>query len=206
MLPGVSHLVESTTRWIRLSCFFICMREEADNVRKLVNLLGDTGFVDAISNAEELVRDAEATLERVEKIEGDAEQAVREANVALNQVDSRLQKFDETMRLIEAKIEAAFSIGFFFFALTRYLEGDLYIAAALAVMGLMGAGSLIVTIATMPQVQKLLSIGEYASDQVTDLSTGELGRRDGRRKRMEAEAREVEAAEGRQGSWDTRER
>ncbi len=194
--------------------FLSCMREEADNVRKLVNLLGDSGFVDAISNAEELVRDAEATLQRVEKIEGDAEQAVKEANVALNQVDGRLQRFDETMRLVEAKIEAAFSIGFFFFALTRYLDGDLYIAAALAVMGLMGAGSLIVTITTMPQVQKLIGFGEYASEQVTDLSTGEIGRRDGRRRRKEAEAREAEAregqvreaeaAEGRQGSWDTR--
>ncbi len=166
------------------------MRSDIENMRKMMGLLGDDGFVDAISNAESLVRDAEQTLERVEKIEGDAEQAVREANAALEQVDGRLQKFDETISLIEAKIEAGFSVGFFFFAVNRYLEGDLLFAAALFFMGLLGAGSLFVTIVTLPQVQKLLSIGEYATDQVTsserrdaDRARDEERRRDGKGRR-----------------------
>lgn len=139
---------------------------EIDNMRKLVRLLSDDGFVDAITNAEDLVRDAEDTLERVEGIERDAEEAVREANVALKQVDSRLQKFDETISLVEAKIEAGFSVGFFFFALNTYLSGDLLIAAALFFMGLLGFSSLVRTIVTLPQVQRLRGIGDYAEDTV----------------------------------------
>ncbi|MFP4174276.1 MAG: hypothetical protein ACLFSW_00660 [Halobacteriales archaeon] len=141
---------------------------EIDNVRKLVGLLSNDGFVDAISNAEELVRDAEGTLERVEQIEGEANDALREANKALDQVDNRLRKFDETVSLLEAKIEAGFSVGFFFFALNSYLAGDLFIAAGLAFMGLLGASSLIVTVVNLPQVRRLLSIGDYASEQVEE--------------------------------------
>lgn len=141
---------------------------EIDNARKLIGLLSNDGFVDAISNAEELVRDAEGTLERVEQIEGEANDALREANEALDQVDNRLRKFDETVSLLEAKIEAGFSVGFFFFALNSYLAGDLFIAAGLAFMGLLGASSLIVTVVNLPQVRRLLSIGDYASEQVEE--------------------------------------
>lgn len=141
---------------------------EVNNLRKLVGLLSNDGFVDAISNAEELLNDAEETLERVERIENDANDALREANQALDQVDDRLRKFDETVSLLEAKIEAGFSVGFFFFALNSYLAGNLFLAAGLGFMGLLGASSLIVTIVTLPQVQRLLSIGDYATDQVEE--------------------------------------
>jgi hypothetical protein len=148
---------------------------EVDNIRKLVGLLSNDGFVDAITNAEELVRDAEETLERVERIEGEANEALREANVALEQVDGRLRKFDETVSLLEAKIEAGFSVGFFFFAANSYLAGDLLFALALGFMGLLGASSLVVTVVNLPQVRRLLSIGDYATDQLED--TVRRGRR-----------------------------
>lgn len=175
----------TSERSIRRVLLFRHMRSDIDNVRKMVGLLGDEGFVDAISNAETLVRDAEATLERVETLEEDAGEAVEEANVALRQVDNRLQKFDETISLIEAKIEAGFSVGFFFFAVTRWMAGDILIALALAGMGLLGAGSLVVTIVTLPQVQKLLDIGDYATDQVGLFDEIEEERRERRRKRRE---------------------
>lgn len=125
--------------------------------------ISDEGFVNAISNIEELMDDVDDTLDRVEKIEGDAEEAVREANEALTAVDNRLQKFDETISLLEAKIEAAFSIGFFFFALNNYLAGEYLLAAGLFAMGLLGASSLAVTIVTMPQVRRLVSMSRYAT-------------------------------------------
>lgn len=142
------------------------MLSDIDNMRKMIELLGDEGFVRALTNAEDLVADVDETLDRVEQIEGDAEAAVREANEALNAVDSRLAKFDETISLLEAKIEAGFSIGFFFFALNSYLAGDLLIAAGLFCMGLLGASSLVVTVVTLPQVQRLRQAGRYASGQV----------------------------------------
>ena len=139
-----------------------------DNIRRLIGLLGDEGFVNALTNAEEILKDAENTLERVERIENDANDALREANQALDQVDNRLRKFDETVSLLEAKIEAGFSVGFFFFALNSYLAGNLLAAAGLGFMGLLGASSLVVTVVTLPQVQRLLSIGDYATDQVEE--------------------------------------
>ncbi len=146
--------------------FCYSMRSDIDNMRKMMGLLGDEGFVNALTNAEKLVNDAEQTLDRVEKIEGDAEQAVREANTALQQVDNRLSKFDETISLLEAKIEAGFSVGFFFFALSQWTQGNVILAAALAFMGLLGASSLVVTVLSLPQVKKLRKVGEYATDQV----------------------------------------
>jgi len=141
---------------------------EIDNLRSLVGLLSDDGFVTALTNAEEVVNDAEETLERVERIECEANEALREANVALEQVDHRLRRFDETVSLPEAKIEAGFSIGFFFFALNSYLAGDLLFAVGLGFMGLLGASSLVVTVVTLPQVRRLLNIGDYASEQIEE--------------------------------------
>ncbi|MFT4883734.1 MAG: hypothetical protein ACI8U4_001246 [Natronomonas sp.] len=138
------------------------MFSDIDNIRKMVELLGDEGFVEALTNAEELVEDVDETLDRVERIEGDAEAAVREANEALVAVDNRLAKFDETISLLEAKIEAGFSAGFFFFGLNSWLAGDVLIAAGLFFMGLLGVSSLAVTVATMPQVRRLRQAGRYA--------------------------------------------
>lgn len=142
------------------------MLSDIENVRKMMELLGDEGFVDALTNAEGLVEDVDRTLDRVEQLEGDAEEALREANVALNAVDDRLQKFDETISLLEAKIEAGFSVGFFFFGFDRWLEGEVLIAAGLFFMGLLGATSLAVTIATLPQIRRLRRAGEYATDRL----------------------------------------
>lgn len=153
------------------------MRSDIDNVRKMMGLLGDEGFVKALTNAEKLVNDAEETLERVEKIEGEAGEAVREANEALQAVDNRLLKFDETISLLEAKIEAGFSLGFFFFALSMWSDGEVLLAAGLAFMGLLGVSSLVVTIVTLPQVRRLRQVGEYATDRM-DREISERTRRE----------------------------
>lgn len=151
------------------------MRTEIENVREIAALLSDEGFVRAITNAEPLVDDAElvvedaealitevdGTLERIERIEN-------EANEALHAVDQRLLAFDRTLSKIEAKIEAGFTLVFFGIAFSRYAEGDLLGAAILALLGLMGIGSLAVTIWTLPHVQKLRQVGEFATDTVED--------------------------------------
>lgn len=142
------------------------MISDIDNMRKMVELLGDQGFVDALTNVEKLVEDVDRTLDRVEQIEGDAEQAVREANDALQAVDTRLKRFDETIRLLEAKIEAGFTVGFFFFALHQWTAGEPLLAAGLFIMGLLGISSLVVTIATMPQVRRLRQAGKFMSGQL----------------------------------------
>jgi hypothetical protein len=41
---------------------------DIENVRKMVALLGDEGFVEALENAEKLVDEADDTLTRVEQI------------------------------------------------------------------------------------------------------------------------------------------
>ncbi len=135
------------------------MLSDVENVRKMVELLSDEGFVRALTNAEQLVDDVDETLGRVEQVEDEAAVAVREANEALNAVDRRLQRFDEAIRLIEAKIEAGFSVGFFFFAFQQWTAGDVLLAAGLSAMGLLGISSLAVTIATMPQIQRLRQVG-----------------------------------------------
>ncbi|WP_336325894.1 hypothetical protein [Halovenus sp. HT40] len=161
------------------------MASDLGNMLRMMNILGDEGFVNALENAETLVENADETLERVEKIEGDAEQAVREANETLTAVDNRLAKFDETISLLEAKIEAGFSIGFFFFGLNRYLDGELLLAAALLFMGLLGASSLVVTLVTLPQVRRLRKMGlrawnrvdeEDGEDDLVPDAVGDLGR------------------------------
>lgn len=139
---------------------------DVERTRKVLELIDDDGFVNALTNVEDLVNDVDETLDRVEQIEGDAEQAVREANEALNAVDYRLQKFDETISLLEAKIEAGFSVGFLFFGVNSWLAGNVVLAGGLFLMGLLGISSLAVTIATMPQVRRLRQVGTYASDQI----------------------------------------
>jgi len=146
------------------------MRSDIDNVRQMVGLLGDEGFVNALKNAERLVDDAEATLERVEEVEDEANEAVKEANEALHAVDARLRKVDDTISLIEAKIEAGFSLGFFFFAFSQWSEGNPILAAGLAFMGLLGASSLVRTVLSMPQVRRLRDMGDYATDQIDQIS------------------------------------
>jgi len=159
----------------------------------MVGLLGDEGFVKALTNAEKLVDDAEETLERVEKIEGEAGEAVREANEALQAVDNRLLKFDETISLLEAKIEAGFSLGFFFFALSMWTDGEVLLAAGLAFMGLLGASSLVVTIVTLPQVRRLRQVGEYATDRIDRERDDRTRKSEGRgRRARESERRKNE--------------
>lgn len=139
------------------------MFSDIENMRQMMELLVDEGFVDALKNVEKTVEDVDKTLDRVETIEGEAEQAVREANEALVAVDTRLQKFDETISLLEAKIEAGFTIGFFFFALNSWLSGNPLLAGGLFAMGLLGISSLAVTIATMPQIRRLREVGQFAT-------------------------------------------
>jgi hypothetical protein len=131
------------------------MLSDINNVRQLVELLGDDGFTEAITQAEDLVNDVNDTLDRVERVEDEAGEAVKEANRTLTAVDRRLDKVDRTINLLEAKIEAGFSLGFFVFAVNFYLNGDLLFAASLAFMGLLGAGQLLVTIRNIPQVEKI---------------------------------------------------
>lgn len=146
---------------------------DIDNARTLMELLDDDGFVDALTSAEQLVEDVDETLDRVEQLERDATEAVQEANEALHAVDARLAKVDETISLLEAKIEAAFSVGFFAFALNQWLAGDVFVAAGLFVLGLLGASSLVVTVATMPQVRRLRQVGRFASDELERRTTSD---------------------------------
>jgi len=132
------------------------MLSDIDNARKLMLLLGDEGFTEALTQAEDLVEDVNDTLDRVERVEDEAGEAVKEANRTLHAVDRRLDKVDRTINLLEAKIEAGFSLAFFVFAANAYVSGDLFFAAGLAFMGLLGAGQLAVTITNIPQVEKLL--------------------------------------------------
>jgi hypothetical protein len=141
------------------------MLSDIDNARKLMLLLGDEGFTEALTQAEDLVEDANDTIDRVEEIEGEAAAALEEANETLVAVDRRLDKVDRTINLLEAKIEAGFSLGFFVFAANAVLSGDLFFAAGLTFMGLLGAGQLAVTITTIPQVQKLWGALRYLLDR-----------------------------------------
>lgn len=143
---------------------------EVNNVRQLVELLGDDGFTEALTQAEGLVDDVNDTLDRVERVEDEAAEAVKEANQTLVAVDRRLDKVDRTISLLEAKIEAGFSLGFFVFAANFYLSGDYLFAGSLAFLGLLGAGQLLVTIRNIPQVEKL----RWGAAQVA----GRLGYRD----------------------------
>jgi len=142
------------------------MFRNINNAGELMDLLNDDGFVNSLKDVEQTLDDVNETIDRVEQIEGEAEEALREANEALIAVDDRLAKFDETISLLEAKIEAGFSVGFLFFGLNSYLAGDLLLAAGLLTMGLLGASSLVVTIVTLPQVRRLRQVGRYASEQI----------------------------------------
>lgn len=156
------------------------MSADIGNMLKMMGVLGDDGFVDALTNVERIVEDVDETLDRVEKIEGDAEEAVREANEALNAVDQRLAKFDATISLLEAKIEAGFSIGFFFFGINQWLAGEVLFAASLFFMGLLGASSLLVTILTMPQIRRLRKFRTYAWNRLDGRDSAASSRDDSR--------------------------
>ncbi|PSP98325.1 hypothetical protein BRC89_08320 [Halobacteriales archaeon QS_4_70_19] len=188
------------------------MLSDIDNVRKLMLLLGDEGFTDALTQAEELVDDANRTLDRVEQIEDDAAQAVREANETLVAVDRRLDKVDETISLLEAKIEAGFSLGFLIFAADAYFADNLFLAAGLAFLGLLGAGQLLVTLRNIPQVEKVSEGIGYVLDAVrgrgSDNTAGQPGP-DGRERREGAnvqQRREGVDERARRDSADTRAR
>jgi hypothetical protein len=142
------------------------MLSEVDNARKLMLLLGDEGFTEALTQAESLIEDANDTLDRVERIEGEAAAAVTEANRTMQAVDQRLDKVDRTINLLEAKIEAGFSLAFFVFAVNVYLGGDVFFAAGLFALGLLGAGQLLVTIRNIPQVEKLWAGVRYLLDRL----------------------------------------
>jgi hypothetical protein len=139
---------------------------EVNNVRQLVELLSDDGFTEAITQAEDLVNEVNDTLDRVEEVEDEAAEAVKEANQTLVAVDRRLSKVDETISLLEAKIEAGFSLGFLVFAFNFFIDGDLLFAASLAFLGLLGAGQLLVTVRTIPQVQKLRELLRYVLERL----------------------------------------
>ena len=142
------------------------MLSEVDNARKLMVLLSDEGFTEALTQAEDLVEDVNDTLDRVERIEEEAAEAVKDADRTMRAVDRRLEKVDRTINLLEAKIEAGFSLAFFVFAVNVYLAGDRFFAAGLFALGLLGAGQLLVTIRNIPQVEKLWAAVRYLLDRV----------------------------------------
>ncbi len=144
------------------------MLSDIDNARRLMLLLGDEGFTEALTQAEELVEDANDTLERVEDIEDEAAEAVKEANETLLAVDRRLDKVDRTISLLEAKIEAGFSLAFFVFAADAFFSGDLLFAAGLTILGLLGAGQLAITIVNIPQVEKLWAAAVYLFERLDE--------------------------------------
>ena len=136
------------------------------NTARMVGLLGDEEFVDALTNVEGTIEEVNETLDRVEQVESEAGEAVREANATLHAVDRRLSKVDETISLMEAKIEAGFSAGFLVVAANLYFRGELVLAVSLAVLGLLGVGALVTTVVTLPQVRKLLRVGGFAYDRL----------------------------------------
>jgi hypothetical protein len=136
------------------------------NTARMVGLLGDEEFVDALTNVEGTIEEVNETLDRVEEVEDEAAQAVHEANATLTAVDQRLAKVDETISLLEAKIEAGFSLAFLLVAANLYVQGDLILAATLALLGLLGAGALVSTARTLPQVQKLRQLGGATYDRL----------------------------------------
>lgn len=136
------------------------------NTAKLVELLGDDGFVEAVTNVGRIVEAVNETLDRVEKAESEAGEAVQEANATLHAVDRRLDKVDETISSMEAKIEAGFNAGFLVVAADLFFRGELIFAASLAVLGLLGAGALMHTILTLPQIRKLRQAGLAAFDRL----------------------------------------
>jgi hypothetical protein len=136
------------------------------NTARMVGLLGDEEFVDALTNVEGTIEEVNETLDRVEEVESEAGEAVREANATLHAVDRRLDKVDETISLMEAKIEAGFSAGFLVVAGNLFIRGELLLAASLAVLGLLGAGALVHTVLTLPQVRKLRQAGLAAFDRL----------------------------------------
>ncbi|MUV86566.1 hypothetical protein GJ631_08295 [Natronomonas sp. CBA1123] len=142
------------------------MSSDLGNMLRILQVLRDEGFVDALTDVERLVADVDERLEHVEQVENDAERAVRDAEAALDAVDDRLEQFDEMISLLEAKIEAAFSIGFFFFAIDRWTADDPFLALGLLFMGLLGASSLAVTVRRLPQVRRLRTVGRYATNRL----------------------------------------
>jgi len=142
------------------------MSSDLGNALRMVGLLGDDEFVDALTDVEELMAEVEETLDRVEEVESEAQRAVEDADVALRAVDDRLNRFDEMISLLEAEIEAVFSIGFFYFAFTQWTAGNELLAGGLLLMGLLGASSLAVTVYKMPQVRKLRKFVRFTAVRV----------------------------------------
>ena len=144
------------------------MSSDLGNALRMVGLLGDDEFVDALTDVEELIAEVNETLDRVEEVETEAQRAVEDADESLQAVDARLDRFDEMISLLEAEIEAVFSAGFLYFAFTQWTAGNGLLAAGLLFMGLLGASSLAITVYKMPQVRKLRRVGRYASRRLED--------------------------------------
>ncbi|MFB6207688.1 MAG: hypothetical protein ABEJ05_14300 [Haloglomus sp.] len=144
------------------------MFSDIANVRRLMLLLGDERFTDALTQAEKLVEDADETLDRAAQSEGRAERAVREANETPVAVDCRLGKVDESINPLEAKVGAGFSLGFFIFAANAYVDGNLFPAVGLGFTGLLGAGQLAATVTRIPRVEKLRADLRYPLERFDD--------------------------------------
>ena len=109
-----------------------------DNVRRLLDTLGDDDFVDAVTQIDVILDDVEETMRRVRGIEGDVDGM-------MDNVDAKLVAVDGTIRRIEQKVEASFAVAFWVLGANRFLEDDLLWAGILGAVGLVFASSLLVT-------------------------------------------------------------
>lgn len=125
------------------------MRTEADNVRRLLMLLGDDEFVEAISNADRLVDDADETLLRVREIERSVDQMMYE-------VDERMLEIDRMMNSIVARLEASVSVVLFILGVNSYLKDDFLWAVIFVAVALTFSTSMVVTLFRRSRLQRLV--------------------------------------------------
>ncbi len=125
------------------------MRTEAENVRRLLLLLSDEEFVEAVSNADRLVDDADETLLRVREIERSVDQMMYE-------VDERMLAIDTMMNSIVARLEASVSVVLFILGVNRYLQDDVVWAAIFVAVALTFSTSLVMTLFRKSRLQRVV--------------------------------------------------
>lgn len=128
-----------------------------ENVRRLLDTVGDDDFVDAVTKIDVILDDVEETMGRVRHIERDVGQM-------MGNVDDKLVAVDETIRRIEQKVEASFSVAFWVLAANRYVEDDVLWAGILAAVGVVFSSSLIWTTFRKSLLKRAIDLGDTATD------------------------------------------
>lgn len=111
--------------------------------------MSDEEFVEAISNADRLVDDADETLVRVREIERSVDQMMYE-------VDERMLAIDEMMNSIVARLEASVSVVLFILGVNSYLQDDVLWAAVFVAVALTFSTSMVVTLFRKSRLQSVV--------------------------------------------------